>query len=119
MRNCSVFSCATGGAVVDQLLPVGQHRHVLDLALGEPAAGFAHGAEHHQRALVDLELAQLRGLGGKDVAQGAEALEQPLGERLGVDPVDRIEQHQLEQLVVGQRFDAGLQHALAHSARWP
>ena len=30
-----------GVAVVDQLLPVGQHRHVLDLALGQPPAGLA------------------------------------------------------------------------------
>ena len=66
----------------------------------------AHRLEVHQRPLVDLELAQLRRLGREHVAQRAEALQQRLGQRLGVDPLDRIEQQQLQQLVVGQRLDA-------------
>ena len=106
----------SGVAVVDELLPVGQHRHVLDLALGQPPAGLARGLEQHQRALVDLELAQLLGLGGEDVAQRAEALQQLLGQRLGVHALDRIEQQQLEQLVVLQQLGARPQHALAHPA---
>ena len=56
------------------------------------------------------------GLGGEDVAQGAEAVEQPLGQRLGVDALDRIEEQQLQQLVVGQQLGAGFQHPLAHAA---
>ena len=91
VRQCRV-------AVVDELLPVGQHRHVLDLALGEPPSGLAGRLEQDQGALVDVELAQLSGLGGEDVAQRAEAIEQSLGQRLGVDAFDRIEQQQFQQL---------------------
>src|SRR5260370_41301422 len=36
-------------AVVDELLPVGQHRHVLDLALGQSPADLAHPLEVDQR----------------------------------------------------------------------
>ena len=82
-------------AIVDELLPVGQHRHVLDLALGQPPPDLPHRLEVDQRALVDLELPQLRRLCSEDVAQRAEAFQQGLGHRLGVDPLDRIEKQQL------------------------
>jgi hypothetical protein len=101
--NCSVFSWASA-AWQYELLPVGQHRHVPDLALGKPPASLARRLEQDQRALIDVELAQLRGLRGEDVAQRAETIEQPLGQRLGVDALDQIEEQEFEQLVVFQQL---------------
>lgn len=47
--------------------------------------------KQHQRALVDVEVAQMRRIGGEQIAQRAEALDQ----RLGVDELDRSGRRQL------------------------
>src|SRR6185503_19311839 len=49
----------------------------------------------------------------------AEALDQALGHRLGVTAGDGVEQHQLEQLVVGQRLRPAGDEAILQALAMP
>ena len=60
--------------------------------------------------LLEARLGRVDHLGER-----AEARDQPLGQLLGVAARQRAEQHELEQLVVGQRVGATLAEALAQA----
>src|SRR5581483_7546610 len=53
-----------------------------------------------------LHFHELRLGGGEDLREGAEALQEGLGQRLGVRLADHLEEEQFEQFVVAQRLAA-------------
>ena len=101
-------------AVVDHRRPRIEERALLDRLLQET---LRRGVDHLDvmgRLLADaVDLGQARHRRGQHLAEAAEFPEQLLGDRLGVDPRDRLEQEQLEQLVVAEVLPADLVEALA------
>ena len=102
------------GAVVQHRLPGADDRPA-----DHRFAQRAHAECLDQLERVDHPVADARHLlqrplfGAEHGADGAEALDQPLGERLDVAPGQRLAEQQLQQLVVGQSVRARLVEALA------
>ena len=69
------------------------------------------GVDHPIAHAVDLPQRLL--LCAEHAANGAEALDQPLGQRLDVASGERLAEQQFQQLVIGQTVRARLVEALA------
>ncbi len=102
-----------GPAIVEDLLPGRQDRPLQHLALNETQGGGAHqldlggGRLAEPRHLLEQILRGVHRLG-----EGAEAGKNRLGEGLRVAARHGAEQHQLQQLVVGQGVRPALAKAL-------
>lgn len=98
----------------DHRAPGGQHRALAHLAARHPLHRGADQLQFGDDGLANaLHLAQPSGRGGDDLTEGAEAVDQGFRQRLHVGAGDRAEQHQLKELVIGQRLAAGLPEAFA------
>jgi hypothetical protein len=100
-------------AVVEHRIPGREDGALQDVALHEAQRAGAHELELSDGGIADaLDLLQAFGGRVDDLGERAEALDQALGDRLGVAAGDGREQHQLQQLVVGERLGAAGDEAL-------
>ena len=99
-------------AIVEHRGPGREDRALGHRALGEAPRRGLDDLEVGDDALADaVDLGEARGRRGEHLGEGAEAPDQLLGDRLHVAARDGAEEHELEQLVVGQRIAADLDEA--------
>ena len=103
-----------GRAVIQHRLPRADDRPALHRLLQRAHAQRLDELERvDHRVAHAVDFLQRLLLGAEHAADGAEAVQQALGQRLGVASGYRAEQQKLEQLVVGQAVGARLVEALA------
>ena len=105
-----------GAAIVEHGRPGGQDRALGHRAPREAAGGRLDDLQVGA-TLSPIPSTSMRraGGGGEHLGEGAEAAQQLLGDRLDVAARDRAEQHELQQLVIGQRVAADLGEAGAQA----
>ncbi len=104
-------------AIIDQRLPVRDHRLIRDLAAQETRRRFAHAEERGDRRVFEPGIAQRLAIGGEHAGKAAEALDQLFGKRLGIAARDAGEEEEFEELVIGQRGRRRLRAAARANAR--
>ena len=102
-------------AIVEQRLPGRERRLSHHFGFGEPERGRLDDLQRGDRVLAQLFFPQPLDGRGDDIAERPEAVDEALGQRLGVHARDRHEQEKLEQLVIGERVAPAVHEALAQS----
>ena len=97
-------------AIIEQRLPGRQRGPAHHFGLRQPLGGGFDDLEMAGDALAHaLDFQQALARRRDHVGEGAEALDQRLGQRFGVAPWDGGEQGQFQQLIIGQGLGAALQ----------
>ena len=103
--------------IIDQGVPAGEHRPVHHLGAGQALGRVRHRFERHRARLADaVHPLQLTRPGAQHVGERAEALQQRVGDRLGVTPRDRMEQEQLQHLVIGEGARPAVEEPFSQAA---
>ena len=94
-----------GAQIVEQRLPVGEHRPVGDARLDQPYRDRLYRAQGRDRQLAHAgDARERRMIGGEHPAQPAELAQERLRGRLGIDARAPEREHEFEQLVIPERL---------------
>lgn len=102
-----------GGKVVAERVPARQHQLRFDPRLEQPQRGCLGDLQRGDGRVGEPLATQAVGAGAKQRANPAEIVEQPLGERLGVDLWNRQGQQIFDQFIIVKAGRSRIEQALA------
>ena len=104
-----------GVEVIAERIPARQHRPAFDPRLEQAQRGRLRDLERGDRRIGQALAPQRVGACRQQRADPAEIVEQPLGQRLGVDPRDGQREQIFDQLIIVETRRAGIEQPLAQA----